>query len=222
MRRSGLAATIIVLTAISAAAASQSDNPKLPPAGTPYDQARKLLLAQHLTIAPDKPKKPDSRYPELDCGRLSGLNIDCQALFLFQEKNGWKSYVIVYVNKSRMLSMDADFAKPVDGLRAIPPPIPVGVPRLAADYLRARAQLRELGFKPITPKRGGSETCANIACRNTIPLPEAECTVDTSDCQTFWLSPDGRILKVLARGEVAPRVDYEKWTTRAELRELGW
>ena len=185
MRRASLVATIIVVMAISAAAVGQSESPKLPPAGTPYDQARKLLLAQHLTIAPDKPKKPDKRYPELDCNRSSGPNLDCQALYLFQEKNGWKSYVIVYVNKSYTLPMDADFAKPVDGLRAIPPPMPAGVPKLAASYLQARHQLKARGFKPLASKSGGSPICPDIACRELIRLPEADCTVDTSNCDAF-------------------------------------
>ena len=218
----GWITTTTVLAAISlslsARAGAPEQNPRLPDPGTPYAQAKELLLSQGLKVAPDQAKRPDRRYPELDCSGTAGSA--CRALFISTTHDGWGQYIVVLVNGSDAKVVSADFARPVDGLLSIPPAEPPDVPEIAGPYLQARHTLRHLGYKPL--KMGGdpARVCADRVCRTFLILPEAQCAMDVPICITFWEARNGKVLKVMTIGEIrAGRVYYADWSTRAEWRE---
>lgn len=180
--------------------------------------ARKQLLRQGLTIAPDRSERPDIRYPELDCrgGFVPG---GCRALFIHRRSDGWGEYVVVLVKGDAPAVVNVDFAHTADGLLAIPPPPPADAPRISGPYLRAREQLKHLGFRPIMPAGRPGTTCKDLACGRLLVLPEAQCAGDVPLCKAFWRAPDGRVLKVTTVGEIrAGKVDSVSWVKRDEWR----
>ena len=195
-------------------AAAVGSDPRFPSEGTPYVQARKLLLEQGFHPVRDPrefvAQKPDRHLPEINCGSKYPT---CQALFLYRESDGWQHYAVVLVKRETLQVAAAHFAAPADGLRSIP-----DIPKLRGYYFSARKQLWAIGFKRL-PMKWPSKTCANVkgACGHLVRMPEATCTSDTAICISFWRSPTGRILKVQTVGDaLGGEIYYVSWSTLRE------
>jgi hypothetical protein len=211
----------LILASLSIVGASP-DQPSLqfPTKGISYVQARAMLFKQGLRIAPDRPSKPDQTFGELDCP-TSFFRHACRALFLEKKPDGWRNYVVVYVNQSDKTVISANYPTTVEGMLSIPPPLSANVPQIKGSYLVARERLRELGFRPARRIGEHSRICVDIGCRHQIVLPEAECSgTGASFCNAYWIAKNGRVLDVVTVGEVHPGVYFVRWTTPKELREF--
>jgi hypothetical protein len=210
-----IALAALVLAMFSARA--QAAELRFPAYGTPFPEAKSLLLRQGLAPAPDKPRRPDRRYPDLDCFHGSV----CEALFIFRDSDGWGEYVVVLAHPAKALVVDTYFARPADGHPAIPPPEPPDVPKLKGAYFVARQRLRELGYVPMRTVGEAARVCLDVKCHRLGTLPEAQCAMDIPICNTFWRGPDGRVLKVMTIGETrAGNIYYVTWSSHREQREL--
>lgn len=196
--------------------------PRLPKPGVTFLDAKRDLLGQGLTIAPD-PRfraKPREREPGLYCD--DGRPAWCEALFLYKRPDGWGDYVVVSVNPVDGRIVEARFAQFADHLLTIPPPEPRDAPKLKGTYFSARKRLRTLGYAPMRTASGEpASVCADTKCKTLVKLPEAQCAMDVPICNTFWLSPNGRVLKVMTVGEIrAGDVYYVTWSSRREQHDL--
>jgi len=206
-------------TGSAGSAAASLSGPNFPTPNTPYASARQMLFRQHMRVAPDKIGRPDKQFPELDCSKRREWEDSCRALFIWSTPDGWGNYVVVWVRRDDKLVSEAHFPFPVEGpFRAIPPRLPSDVPRLPAAYLRARVELRRLGFTPAGINDPGA-TCLDRRCKHEMKLRETICAVDAPYCNAYWIAPDGRALKVMTTGEFnGGRVYYETWITDKELK----
>jgi len=206
----------LMLAGFTATVASAKE-PEFPSEGTPYAQAKASLLRQGLKLAPEKPAHPDPHNRELDCDPPGST--DCQALFLYREKDGWRFYVLVPVDARDRKVGRVRFAWPGDEHDPIPPPEPPGVPKLHGSYDAARKTLRNLGYMPIRAVGEPAHTCANTECKGTLVIREGTCFMDVPDCSMFWRAPDGRVLEVMTAGEIrGGDVYYVTWSTWAKQR----
>lgn len=191
---------------------------QFPKVGTPYREAKAMLLKQGLFVGPEKVGSPDTRFPEIGCWG-QGKQHTCRANFVQTQPDGWGWYVVVQVNSADLRVEYADYAKTVDGLPAIPPPRAKDIPPLAGDYNPGgRDRLRALGFTPIPTLGKPSEVCKDHGCKQYMTLPETVCSgTGMSFCDSFWLAPDKRVLKVTTIGEF-PRIHNLQWSSRGEQR----
>jgi hypothetical protein len=209
---------------------------QFPAKGTSYAEARAALLKQGLVITRD-PRIPDAkeraairkdgwvvakelapldrRFHELRCWKHIKYT-DCHALFLETSEDGWRTYVIVDVDPKDETVIDASYPAPAEGLPAISPPLPRDVPQIKGSYLKARATLRALGFRPgrgHQPDDLAGAVCLDEHCKREGRLPEAQCSGSgQSYCNAYWISPGGRVLLVGTIGE-RPRVYWVVWST---------
>lgn len=189
---------------------------QFPKPGTPYPDARTLLLRQGAKPAPSIVTSHDHAFPELDCDRRHG----CRAVFYIKAANGWQEPVVVYVDQKTRTVIDADYARPVDGVPSISPPFPANVPKVRGSYMRARTTLKAMGYKPSRNGMGPAPHCPDNACKKLEYLPEAQCAADAPLCIAYWTAPNGRVLKIHTEGEIDLHIAYMEWVPKKELSEF--
>lgn len=216
MRWAGPCAAV-ALVAMPSLAAAHLETLNFPSAGATYAEARASLLKQGVQPVREKATHHDRRFQELDCSRDTKER-PCRAVFLHTQRDGWKVYVVVYThNDSDKTVIDADYPRPVEGLLSIAPPIPPDMPAVRGSYAEARIKLRELGFKPARRSGEPQGICLDRPCNRRIKVSEAQCAMDVPVCIAYWIAPDQRILAISAVGEINPRIEYMRWSTRKDL-----
>lgn len=205
----------IALILVSLGAKAEIDTLRFPAEGTPYAHGRSQLLKQGALPLPEKADHHDSQFKELDCTIESTFS--CRAVFIHKQRDGWRVFVVVYTDRHKNI-VSADYPKPVEGLISIPPPIPPDMPPVRGNYLKARAKLRELGFKPARRSGEPAHVCVDRKCDRYVELREATCATDVPLCMTYWTARDGRVLSMELIGEINPRIYFMAWASRKELR----
>jgi hypothetical protein len=219
--RATVARAFTIFSLLSICAHAGPEKLSFPVALTPYAQARAQLLKQGVRPVPEKANSHDRAYKELDCATNWGLAFECRAVFIYKESDGWKVYVVVYTNKDEEKSIiSADYAARIEGLIAIPPPIPPNMPTVRGNYLRARLKLRQLGFKPAQRDGQRQWICLDRKCNRHAEIREAECAVDIPICEAYWTAPDGKALRVTLVGETNPRIYFMDWISQKDLRRF--
>jgi hypothetical protein len=220
MRRTQTAAisAAIAFFLKSLVAVADVDHVKFPGAGTPYAEARAMLMRQGVMPVPRMADHHDRRFRELDCATGSDYYA-CRAVFIHRQQDGWRVYVMVYTDKGRNV-VEADYPKPPENLLSLPPPIPKNMPPVRGDYLRARARLKALGFKPAERGDDPQWICLDRKCRRHVEVREVQCAADVPLCTAFWTARDGRVLRVDLIGESNPRIRFMEWATRKDLQEF--
>jgi hypothetical protein len=212
MTRTGLTVAVLLASVMAA----QARDPQFPAKGTPYPEAKDLLLKQGLFIGPEEVRHPNARFREIDCWD-EGRQRTCRAAYVQKQPDGAGWYVVVYVDPVSLRVEDARFAD-VSELLAIPPPPAPDIPRLKGEYRAARDRLRALGFMPIPTAGKPGEVCKDRNCRQYVTFPETACSgTGINFCVGFWLAPDKRVLKVTTAGEL-PFVYHPEWSSRKEQR----
>jgi hypothetical protein len=195
--------------------------PQFPPVGTPYALARATLLKQGLRIAPDKPKHPDRRFPEIDCGYWPSEPARCRALFLWRNPGRWRQYVVVEVDTKSGRITRADFPYGAEGLTAIPPRETADMPKIEGTYLVVRRWLKRHGYHPLPVNGLPGSDCLDKDCKRMITFPEAMCSQGVRVCRTYWRAPNGHVLLVMTQGEGDGGVVYFKsWASQDDLADL--
>jgi hypothetical protein len=75
------------------------------------------------------------------------------------------------------------------------------LPRVHGDYLRARAELIRLGFRPmrrtydIAPQDVCDDWTRQATCSRSA-LSEGNCAIDIVACRFYWTTPGGRVVSV--------------------------
>src|SRR5580658_6381171 len=192
--------------------------PRFPALGTNYAHAKRSLLAQGLRLSPDRPKHPDRRYRELDCGNDYQVAPACRALFLARAKSGWRYYVVVLVNEGDLSVVRADFADTRQEFLPVPPPPPPDAPKLKGTYSMIRRRLLAVGYRPIRSAGwDDSGFCRDTRCRSVVRYPELNCAADVDECFSRWRSRGHRVLEVTTLGETVSNKLYSvEWSSCRE------
>lgn len=196
----------LALCSASAASAAPARDPSFPVEGTPYAEVRQSLLRHGLKLSHRKPSHLSASYRELDCDGAA-----CRALFIFKDPQGWRRFVLADVDAATLRTTYVGYPRRGEDYPSIPPPEPRDVPRLPRDYHKARLVLKRLGYHSVRVNDEGSRPWR---------YPELHCFMDIAECDGWWLTPDGRLLKILAVGEDAQTIYFKTWATRAERSEM--
>lgn len=206
---------MVTLAALPAHAGVAPRDIQYPPEGTPYVKAKQMLLKQGARLAPQKPEKPDARFPELDCR----FDAECRAIFLYRDKWGWDRHVVIWMKRGATTIESAGVPGDWEALIDTPPPPAADIPKLSGGYLHARRRLVALGYRGL-PVEDAAENCLDDGCKKRVPLPEAYCMGTGLDyCSAYWRAPDGRMLIVVTVGERSRRVYRLYWATREDRRD---
>jgi hypothetical protein len=223
------AISILALVLMPPAASAKHHDIQFPANGTSYREARAQLLKQGLVAVARDPRVPVGpkrvaamkhglfipepvpfavrSFPEIHCFKFR-KSVDCSALFLAADKRGWRNYVVVLFDPKADTVTDVHYPSDVEGLPAVPQPLAADVPQLKGSYSRARKTLQALGFRPVRNRHpfGGE-----IA-------PETQCTgAGTQYCLAYWLSRDGRVLRITTINE-RPQIYFVQWSTWRDLK----
>jgi hypothetical protein len=229
----------LILLALATVAAADE-----PQAGESYVRARAALREQGLVPAPDPrpvaPAKaraalkrkgifmsepvpsPAPQFSEINCWRSTdpdASEVNCQALYLETDRQGWKKYLIVPIDPQNLTIGSIRRPATVDGLPSIPPPLGKDLPQIKGSYFAARAMLKRLGFRPAQNHNHflTGRTCADRNCKHIRILAEARCSgTGMAFCTAYWISRHHRVLKVTTIWEY-PEVYFAEWSDRKTL-----
>lgn len=102
------------------------------------------------------------------------------------------------------------------------------MPDTGQDYRKARRVLMNRGFKPARvapPECQGPEPSVDACWGPLVQFPEIEaCTSGANgSCTGWWVAPNGKVLKIRTKGDVA-RISDRHWASPGEIDELpaGW
>jgi hypothetical protein len=213
---------VVVALILTASAAAQSKT-VFPPPGTPYADAKAMLLKQGVRLAPDRARQPNKQFHECDedSGKWLGKPF-CNAYFLESADRGWKYYVIVPVYLGTLTVADVHYPSTPEGHPPIPGPFPKGVPAIRNHtYFAARNILKGLGYRPArnqNSEAGYNNRCADPNCKRTVHFNETDCSgTGMAYCTAYWIAPDKRVLRITTIGEF-PMIHFAEWSSWKDLK----